>query len=187
MSGVIKVNLKAGERIHVNGAVIRVDRRVTLALETETTFVLASHVLAESDATTPLRRHYLAVQALLIEPQRRAELLEIYRASHSLVSAVHGEGAILQGLADVDAAIAAGRPFEALRKLRALIDGDTRAAGAVAPIEPMAKPPAQSTAEIMVPPPIESPRPEPRSPALTGSAGLRALSACRRSRRSRPV
>ena len=175
MAGDIKISLKAGDRIHVNGAVIRVDRRVTLALETEATFLLASHVLADADAMTPLQKHYCAVQALLIEPQRQAELLEIYRASHRLVSAVHGESTLGEKLAEVDAAIRVGRTFEALRKLRALIDGETAAAAISGYCEASALPSS----------PIEAAPPTPQTQPLTESAGPRVPSACRRSRRSR--
>ncbi|MEZ5843102.1 MAG: flagellar biosynthesis repressor FlbT [Hyphomicrobiaceae bacterium] len=122
MVGVIKVQLKPGERIFVNGAILRADRKVTLALENEATFLIESQVLDATEAATPLRRHYLAVQALMIEPARRDELMEICRASHRMVAAAYGaKGEVGVGLAAAAVALEADRPYEALRLLKALI------------------------------------------------------------------
>ena len=56
MAGNLKIHLKPKERIYINGALIRVDRRVTLELLNETAFILESHVLPSEDAITPLRQ-----------------------------------------------------------------------------------------------------------------------------------
>jgi flagellar protein FlbT len=49
-----KIFLKANERIYINGAVIRVDRKVSLELLNDVQFLLENHVLQAEDATTPL-------------------------------------------------------------------------------------------------------------------------------------
>ena len=68
MSGTIRISLRAGERVYVNGAVIRVDRKTTLEFLNNVVFLLENHVMQEEDATTQLRRLYFTVQKMLIEP-----------------------------------------------------------------------------------------------------------------------
>ena len=64
----MRLSLRAGERVYVNGAVLRVDRKVSLELLNDATFLLETHVLQAEAATTPLRQLYFAVQALVIDP-----------------------------------------------------------------------------------------------------------------------
>ena len=54
----MNITLRAGERIYVNGAVLRVDRKATLELMNDATFLLEAHVMQAQDATTPLRQIY---------------------------------------------------------------------------------------------------------------------------------
>ena len=54
----MKISLRAGERIYINGAVLRVDRKVSLELVNDVMFLLESHVI-QAD-----RRHDAAAAAL---------------------------------------------------------------------------------------------------------------------------
>ena len=60
------LNLRAGERVYINGAVVRADRKVSLELMNDATFLLEGHVLQPDEATTPLRQLYFAAQTMLI-------------------------------------------------------------------------------------------------------------------------
>ena len=64
----VSLNLRARERIFVNGAVLKVDRKVSLELLNDATFLLEAHVLQAEQATTPVRRLYFIAQAMLIDP-----------------------------------------------------------------------------------------------------------------------
>ena len=79
MSRTLRICLKSGERIFVNGAELRADRKVTLEILNEVTFLLEHHVLQPSEATTPLRQLYIQVQSMLMMPAQRPE-----KASHLL-------------------------------------------------------------------------------------------------------
>ena len=70
MSRSISLNLRARERIFVNGAVLKVDRKVSLELLNDATFLLEAHVLQAEQATTPVRRLYFIAQAMLTKPSR---------------------------------------------------------------------------------------------------------------------
>ena len=64
----MNITLRAGERIYINGAVLRVDRKATLELMNDATFLLETHVMKAEDATTPLRQIYFVVQVMLMDP-----------------------------------------------------------------------------------------------------------------------
>jgi flagellar biosynthesis regulator FlbT len=53
-----------GERRYLNGAVIRLDRKATIELLSDAAFLLETHVIQASEATTPLRRVYFVVQVI---------------------------------------------------------------------------------------------------------------------------
>ena len=50
----IQISLCAGQRIYLNGAVIRADRKVTLELMNDATFLLEGHILQARQIAKPL-------------------------------------------------------------------------------------------------------------------------------------
>ncbi len=64
----MKVSLRAGELIYVNGAVLRVDRKVAIELVNDVMFLLEGQVMQAADATTALRQLYFIVQLMLMNP-----------------------------------------------------------------------------------------------------------------------
>lgn len=64
----MSLHLRAGEKLYLNGAVIKVDRKVSIEILNDVTFLLASHVMQPADATTPLRQLYFVVQSALMDP-----------------------------------------------------------------------------------------------------------------------
>ncbi|MBV8593471.1 MAG: hypothetical protein JOZ27_04120, partial [Caulobacteraceae bacterium] len=68
----MNITLRAGERLYINGAVIRVDRKATIELLNDVTFLLENHVMQAKDATTLTRQIYFAVQVMLMDPAARA-------------------------------------------------------------------------------------------------------------------
>ena len=64
----MNITLRAGERFFINGAVIRIDRKATIELLNDVTFLLENHVMQAKDATTLTRQIYFAVQIMLIDP-----------------------------------------------------------------------------------------------------------------------
>lgn len=114
------ISLRAGERFYVNGAVLRVDRKVTVELLNDVTFLLEAHVLQAEQATTPLRQLYFIVQAMLIDPAKGAETQRMFQEVHRLLVSSFRNEAVLTGLARVHQLVSAGRPFEALKTIRVL-------------------------------------------------------------------
>ena len=69
MKSSLKINMKANERLYVNGGILKVDRKVAVELLNDVVFLLESHVMAQEQATSPLRQLYFVVQSMLIEPK----------------------------------------------------------------------------------------------------------------------
>lgn len=114
----MKISLRAGEKIYMNGAVFSVDRRVSLQLLNDVTFLLEAHVMQASQATTPLRQVYFAIQTLLMEPAAAKGL--IASVSHMLDAIICTEKTSasrvrLEGVVDL---LRSDRRFEALREIR---------------------------------------------------------------------
>ncbi|HVY43457.1 MAG TPA: flagellar biosynthesis repressor FlbT [Hyphomicrobiaceae bacterium] len=116
----LRISLRAGERIYVNGAVLRADRKVSLEFLNDVVFLLESHVLQEEETTTPLRQLYFVVQTMLMEPGRADETRKVFESSHALLMAAFENAEVLEGLRRVGELVAAGRVYEALKAIRAL-------------------------------------------------------------------
>ncbi len=120
VKGNLKIHLKPKERIYINGAFLRVDRRVTLELLNDMDFLLESHVLARSEATTPLRQLYFVIQSLIIEPHARDIALQVYHAQHRELLATNKDYDLLEALVEVKEMVEQSRTFEALKRIRGL-------------------------------------------------------------------
>jgi flagellar biosynthesis repressor protein FlbT len=116
----MNITLRAGERFFINGAVIRIDRKASIELLNEVTFLLENHVMQAEDATTLIRQIYFAVQIMLMDPTAAASAAPL---AHSLVESAlgaYGAPELTAGLRGVAASLLRGRNFEALKALRSL-------------------------------------------------------------------
>ena len=135
MSGTIRISLRAGERVYVNGAVIRVDRKTSLEFLNNVVFLLESHVMQKEEATTPLRRLYFCVQKMLIEPSSGfVARQEFYRHYLALLSALE-DGRVADTLEEVRKLVNLGRAFEALKTIRRLYEAQEAGQAGSAPPE----------------------------------------------------
>jgi flagellar biosynthesis repressor protein FlbT len=62
------IHLKRNERLFINGAVVRLDRRGTIELMNDAHFLLENHIMQPEDASTPLRQLYFVVQTMILDP-----------------------------------------------------------------------------------------------------------------------
>lgn len=116
----MNISLRRGERIYINGAVFRVDRKVCIELLNDVTFLLENHAMQAVDANTPLRQLYFAIQLMLMSPNDTAAAMDLSRDMLASCKAASGERRICDGLAAVSGFIEDERYFEALKVLRAL-------------------------------------------------------------------
>ncbi|HVQ71998.1 MAG TPA: flagellar biosynthesis repressor FlbT [Bradyrhizobium sp.] len=116
----MKISLRAGELIYVNGAVLRVDRKVAIELVNDVMFLLEGQVMQAADATTALRQLYFIVQLMLMNPTDHQDADGLYGQHHAALKAVCENQEMLEGLAAIDDLVGADRYYEALKRIRAL-------------------------------------------------------------------
>lgn len=131
------IHLKRGEKIYINGAVLRVDRRASIEFLNDVDFLLENHVMQADEAHTPLRQLYFVVQTMLIDPVNAGVTNELYKhLSHRVVSALNSEQ--LRAVVNAtDERVGGGRYFDALKQLRAGFELEQQllAADASRPVE----------------------------------------------------
>ncbi|MBZ9762249.1 flagellar biosynthesis repressor FlbT [Mesorhizobium sp. CA8] len=120
MTNTLKISLKPNEKIYINGAVIRVDRKVTIELMNDVQFLLESHVIQADQASTPLRQLYFIVQIMLINPTGAAEARDMFRRSLPMLIASFNNQDICNSLKQIDRMVGEDEIYEALKAIRAL-------------------------------------------------------------------
>ena len=130
MKSVLKVHLRRNERLFLNGAVLRPDRKVTLEFLNDVKFLLEAHVLQEEEATTPLRQLYFIIQSMQMEPATADMAKELYNKSLVPLTLNVVNRDILDGLMQVNDMVKADRVFEAMKVLRRLFEIEDQIMGA---------------------------------------------------------
>jgi len=120
MKNTLKITLKANEKIYINGAVIKTDRKVSLEFLNDVHFLLEGHVLQPDQATTPLRQLYFIVQMILMNPEGASEAREMLRRSMPLLLACFTDEHILASLKHIDRLVNESHVYEALKAIRGL-------------------------------------------------------------------
>lgn len=126
MKSTLRISLKSGERIFINGAVLRVDRKVALEFLNDVTFLLENHVLQPQDANTPLRQLYFIAQMILINPEGKEQSTAMFRKSVAMLLTCFQDNEVLAELKRIDAMVASGRAFDALKAIRGLYVAEDR-------------------------------------------------------------
>ena len=116
----LRISLRAGERIYVNGAVLQPDRKVSLEFLNDVVFLLESHVIQAEETTTPLRQLYFIAQTMLMEPASAPATLKLFEASYALLQSSFENEQILAGLTKARDLVVADRVYEALKVIRVL-------------------------------------------------------------------
>jgi flagellar biosynthesis repressor protein FlbT len=128
----MNISLRRGERIYINGAVFRVDRKVCIELLNDVTFLLENHVLQASDATTPLKQLYFVIQLMLMSPNDTAVPLDMSASMLNALKDAANDRRLTDGLAKIAKLIEEKRAFEALKTVRSLFPIEAELLGAAA-------------------------------------------------------
>jgi flagellar protein FlbT len=129
MKNTLKISLKPNEKIYINGAVIKVDRKVTIELLNDVQFLLESHVLQIDEASTPLRQLYFILQVMLMNPTGASQAYDMFRRSLPLMLASFDDEEISGTLKHIDRMVGEGHVYEALKAIRSLYPLEQRALG----------------------------------------------------------
>lgn len=143
----MRLSLRAGERVYINGAVLRADRKVSIELLNDASFLLETHVLQAEEATTPLRQLYFAAQTILIDPAAALKARDLCRSLQAGILSAVTEPDISAGVAAAGALIEADRLIEALKLIRGLYKAEAA----------VLSPPA-ATAQVPTDRPLAAPR-----------------------------
>lgn len=129
MKAKMRFSLKAGERIYINGAVLRAEQRVSLSLLNEASFLLEAYVLQYDQATTPLRQLYFIVQSMIINPASRDAMRATFKDQFAAIADFYERLPEASSLSEVHRLVRAERYFDALRVLKTLFAVDDAIAG----------------------------------------------------------
>ena len=115
-----KISLKPHERVYINGAVIKVDRKTSLEFLNDVQFLLESQVLQAADANTPLKRLYFTVQIQLMSPSDTAAANKMFKEQMQQLLLTFEDAMVRSELANVEKMVAESRFHEAMKTLRSL-------------------------------------------------------------------
>src|SRR5208337_2330112 len=101
----MNITLRAGERFFINGAVIRIDRKASIELLNEVTFLLENHVMQAEEATTLVRQIYFAVQIMLMDPTAAASAAPLARSLIDSALGAYRASELAAGLEGVAASL----------------------------------------------------------------------------------
>jgi len=116
----MRITLKPHEKLFLNGAVLRVDKKTTIELLNDATFLLNSHVLQVEETTTPLKQLYYAAQMALMEPSHAEEALNLFAGMLHKLTCTVSDDIILEALQECSCLLAQRRIFEMLKIIRML-------------------------------------------------------------------
>ncbi|WP_238123882.1 MULTISPECIES: flagellar biosynthesis repressor FlbT [unclassified Xanthobacter] len=138
MSKTMRLSLRAGEKIYLNGAVLRADRKVTLEILNDATFLLEGHVMQVEETATPLRQLYYIIQSMLMDPAHAADARALcYRHLAGLFQAF-SNASMLMSLDEVGRLVTEERCYDALRALRGLFPLEDAIMGRTGSVPPKA-------------------------------------------------
>jgi flagellar biosynthesis repressor protein FlbT len=112
------IHLKRNERLFLNGAVIRLEKRGTIELMNDAQFLLESHIMQAGAATTPLRQLYFVVQTMIMDPANARLTLLLFEAQATRTEACASTQTYLKTITDVRALVGQQSYYEALKALR---------------------------------------------------------------------
>lgn len=66
----LRISLRDGEKVVINGAVIRASGRTDLAVESKVTILRGREIMSPAEATTPARALYFHTMMAYLDPER---------------------------------------------------------------------------------------------------------------------
>lgn len=113
----MNISLRRGERFFVNGAVLRVDRRVCIELMNDVTFLLEQHIMQPDQARSPLQQLYLAIQTIIISPETNDQSTQLALAMIQSQLMMTEDLDFCTYLLRIRTYLEKQKPFEALKSL----------------------------------------------------------------------
>ncbi len=112
------ITLRAGEKLYLNGAVLRSDRKVSIELMNDAVFLLEAHVMSVEKATSPMRQLYFVVQMMLMNPNDKTAATALFEESMPRMLRTYTDAVAREALMRTTQMVTEGRCFDALKLLR---------------------------------------------------------------------
>lgn len=96
----LRISLRDGEKVVINGAVIRASGRTDLAIESKVTILRGREIMTPAEATTPTRSLYFHTMMAYLDPERieehHARIVDTLQAVTRLLPCEQGRAATRQ-------------------------------------------------------------------------------------------
>jgi len=124
-TGRLVLDLRAGDRMLVNGAALQFKTRTSVMLSNRARFLFGKQIMAPEDARTPARRVYFAIQAAYIaeedeRPQYIAQARHLADEYATATTSATARNTLAAAIADLEASDC----WEAMRRVRGLFAHD---------------------------------------------------------------
>ena len=116
--GNLKVVLKSGDEIFLNGANVSVDRKVSLELLNRTKFILKDHMISPEEADTPLKKLYFAIQLMIVDPASLTHSKALFADLYQSSLASNSDPVFRRLLIKINDHVQNDREFHALKVIR---------------------------------------------------------------------
>jgi len=119
----LKIQLKPKERVIINGAVIEghPDNRTEIVVLNNAAVMRQKHILQESEADTPVKRLYFALQMLYLDEDARETYEPTYKKFHKDLVDTFSLPTIKTSLELIEAAASKQKYYDAMKVCRDLI------------------------------------------------------------------
>jgi len=121
MSTPTRVTLRQGERIFINGAVLRSDGRATFEILNDVPYLVENEIMHAQQTVTPLRQLYYILQTMVMEPGGVETARGVYDDTMHWLGKAFANPIVIAGLDTIARLVDDGTPFAALKMLRTLI------------------------------------------------------------------
>lgn len=119
----LKIQLKPKERVIINGAVIEghPESRTEIVVLNNASVMRQKHILQESEANTPVKRLYFALQMLYIDEENRGNYAESFAKFHKDLTDTLSLPTIRDSLTLIQGCVDDGKYYDAMKICRDLI------------------------------------------------------------------
>jgi flagellar protein FlbT len=121
MSETTRVTLRPGERIFINGAVLKAEGRASFELLNDVPYLLENEIIHAQQTVTPLRQLYYILQTMVLEPAGIEMAHGVYTDTLRWLMQTFTNATVLAGLEQISKQVGEGSPFQALKTLRTLV------------------------------------------------------------------
>ncbi len=119
----LKLSLKPGEKIVLNGAVIQNgERRATMLLQNKASVLREKDIMQVEDANTPARRIYFPVMMMYLSGNDDAENYNEFALRMTEFMSVISQVSVLEDCVAISKDVMAGEYYKALSRCRKLMD-----------------------------------------------------------------